>query len=568
MNDRRLQIQRVESAATFILTRVFSIVGIAILTSAVLENGSPIQAQSPNKPLKIDPALLVEAQVVWGVVAQDDNPLWPGWNASDTPVLIYLPGVQEVLINHPSAPEEFQQVDGVHGKLFDQIQVRDGVTEIAWDGQNTSKEMFGVETLVLADTLSNRKNWLRGWEGDQRESQQKLEDLDYESLRADVYEQLAMIVHEAFHVFQMRELNHKAADERDVRNYPCLSVENNVCVALESFALEKAIRAETDTELRKYACQWMAIREHRRRNLPPKALEYEDSNEFIEGTAKYIEVVFMEQMEKTNPAPPLWYFQGFEGFEDLSWFKDLRLKQMLRNMQGKVNVNNDPYGTSPVRGRLYFSGMGIALLLDKIQPDWKRMIAAPEMSLTELVRISLRPTAKELNEGWENAKQMPEYEELIRSKTELRELGTQDTLRMLDEIRSGPGTLVEIDWSSLNSDKIGLSFTPFGVRALDSDRTIYTLVPISADLSSSRYAFRQSAPTETLEDRKNKVFQFQIREKIDVEWLEKNLGTAQDGVYNVDQLDLQVSGTQFKAAKSKVTFQDGKLRFVYLPVDQ
>ena len=40
-------------------------------------------------------------------------------------------------------------------------------------------------------------------------------------------------------------------------------------------------------------------------------------------------------------------------------------------MNGEVNVNNDPYGASPLRMRLYFSGMAIAAMLDSLNADWQ-----------------------------------------------------------------------------------------------------------------------------------------------------------------------------------------------------
>ena len=50
--------------------------------------------------LKIDPLLIVQANTVWELLARDDNPIWPGWNAKSTPILFYLPGVQDLLLNH------------------------------------------------------------------------------------------------------------------------------------------------------------------------------------------------------------------------------------------------------------------------------------------------------------------------------------------------------------------------------------------------------------------------------------------------------------------------------------
>jgi hypothetical protein len=546
-----------------------SVTRIAILSTIVaallLSGHRRTYAQGDSPELKLDPALLIEAHTIWEVIGRDDNPLWPGWNATDTPIMIYLPGVQELLINHPTPPDGFDDYRGVFADCFGSVKIKSGDTLIKWDGQNTSREIYGRETLVLADTLSNRKNWLRGWVANQAETREKLQNLSYSSLRADPYEQLAMIAHEAFHVFQMRELNHKTADERDVRVYPCLSVENNVGVALESIFLAEATRATDPKDIREQAIRWLAVRLDRRRKIPESSIHYEDANEFIEGSAKYVEVACMKYLQGTQPPEQLRYFQGFNGFDDLDWFVQYRIKQMLDNMQGKVNVNNDPYGTSPVRGRLYFSGMGIALLLDKIDPEWKNKIRERDVSLTQLVERTLMPTPQQLQAGLQEARKHPELKSLYEAKRKLAQDGKEDTQRMLDGILHGPHTLAEIDWAKLESDKLALSFTAFGVRAIDQDRTIYTLVPISAQLSSAKYRFKQSVPTETLEDRQHRIFRFQLPGKVEMEWLTRRLGAPDGNSWLVDDLDLEFKGTHIQARRACVSFENSSLKFRFLP---
>src|SRR5262245_26640186 len=60
----------------------------------------------------VSPMLVAAAGDVWSVIARPDNPVWPEWNASDTPLLLYLPNRQELLIHHPKPPEGFQDYRG------------------------------------------------------------------------------------------------------------------------------------------------------------------------------------------------------------------------------------------------------------------------------------------------------------------------------------------------------------------------------------------------------------------------------------------------------------------------
>ncbi len=111
--------------------------------------------------LKVDPLLVAQASQVWSVIAQSKKPLWPGWNAADTPLLIYLTGKQDLLINHPKPPAGFKPYGGpiqcVAGKMW----VRDGETTESMDGQNTSIDLAGVRTLVVSDTAANRRQWIQ-----------------------------------------------------------------------------------------------------------------------------------------------------------------------------------------------------------------------------------------------------------------------------------------------------------------------------------------------------------------------------------------------------------------------
>ena len=80
--------------------------------------------------LQVDPRLIVEAAEAWRLIASARNPIWPGWNATDTPLLFYLPGRQDVLINHPRPPEGFVAYRGPLTFPNGRITVRDGRTTL------------------------------------------------------------------------------------------------------------------------------------------------------------------------------------------------------------------------------------------------------------------------------------------------------------------------------------------------------------------------------------------------------------------------------------------------------
>jgi hypothetical protein len=525
-------------------------------------------ASNDASRLLIDPLLLAEAEAVWRLVAGPDNPIWPGWDASDTPILFYVPNVQDVLINHPDPPERFVPYTGPHAFAGGAILVADGPTWIEWDGQNTSRELNGVPTLVVADTTSNLRQTIRGSMHDPRPIEEKLADLDHETLRADAYEQMATIAHEAFHVFQDRAAPDKGANELDARLYPCLSVKNNVAVALEATALEACLRAATDADARAAALRWLAIRIDRRADLAPEVVAYEDGNEFSEGVAMYIEWRLADVLEGRAADDALWWAQGFHGFDDLSHMREERLERLRGSLRGEVNINNDPYGMSPVRGRLYFSGMAIAAMLDRIVPDWKTRIFEADVSLTDLVEAALAPTAAQLAAARDEAYADPEHATLLEAKERLAADGRADTLAMVAAIEDGPTTGVIVDWAAFGDARSRLSFTPFGVRAVDDERTIYTLVPIEAAIGKGENGFRQRIPLDTLEDRAGRRLAFRLPEVVAPDELTSRLGPPEAGAWLVDDLDIELPGVTLRARRARLAHDGNTIVVQLLPADE
>ncbi|MEZ6092636.1 MAG: hypothetical protein R3C03_00135 [Pirellulaceae bacterium] len=557
----------------FVLLMITNGILVFLFENAVVgqEVGNASESAEVETRLQIDPALLLQMKCVWEVIGQEENPVWPGWDARETPVMFYLPGIQDVLINHPSPPDDFVPYTGPLQAAFPQMSVRDGKTEIEFDGQNTSRVMFGEQTLIVADTLSNRKNWLRGWASGSGELEQRLHDLEYRSMRADPYSQMEMIAHEAFHVFQYKFLNHTLANDFNARYYPCLDVEGNVALVLEGKAMLRAIKAESSDEARKHALQWLAIRLDRRKSMNDKAIAFEDDNEFMEGLATYAGLICMESLEGRESPEALDYVQGFYGFQDMSAQRERHLKILSGYMRGEINVNNDRFGVAPARKRMYSSGLGIALMLDRIAPEvWKTEISRPEMAMTELIRKHLDPTEGELESALAAGRDDDELADLNTAKQALANEGNADTKRMVDEIVSGPNTLIVIDWSDFAPDQRGLSYTSFGLRSVDETTVIYTLVPIQAIWGKNIGGFKQQIPRPTLDNSEQRQTQFQLTESVSQGWLTEKIGTTQDGTWSVDELELELPGASVNARKASISLNENVLtiKILNVPVEK
>jgi hypothetical protein len=163
--------------------------------------------------------------------------------------------------------------------------------------------------------------------------------------------------------------------------------------------------------------------------------------------------------------------QGFQGFADLRPQRERLVREMVRNLRGEVIVNNDPCGTAPLRFRLYYSGMAIGVLLDRLAPGWHHDIIVADTSLTALLRDALRPTDTELVAALATARADTGVAMLRAAKTRLAEEGRTRILGKLAALESGPGTRLIVDYSALGTPGVALSFTPFGITVVDSVRT-------------------------------------------------------------------------------------------------
>jgi len=459
--------------------------------------------------LKIDPLMIVATGEVWDVIAKPENPVWPGWNAADTPILIYLPDVQDVLINHPKPPSDFTPYEGPIQVKAGAIFIRDGKTLIDFDGQNTSREVFGVETLVVADTLSSRKQSVSYWLSDSRAVEDKIRELSYDQLRPNPYDHLALVAHEAFHVFQFRKAPNKGGNELALAQYPALSVKNNVGWAMEGEALAAALRANTPKEVRSAALRWLAVRQDRRKSLPEVVIAYEDGTEFNEGLAKYVEYRLFQVLQNRTPNPRMFTAQGFRGYADLDVERERLIEAMVSHLRGEVNVNNDPYGAAPARMRLYFSGMAIAAFLDRMgATGWHERILQPSTTLVGLAEKVLAAGAEELPAALKEAQSSPGHDELIRRKEQLEREGQGFASRILEGIVDNPHGVVVVDYSALGSPQVNLSFTPFGILSVDDSRTIYRMIPLAAGIGSTRITQTESLPS--LVDKKTKQLVFPL----------------------------------------------------------
>jgi hypothetical protein len=539
---------------------------LTLLILARASFGGP-EDPSHSTVIGVSPLLVDAAAEVWGLIARADNPVWPGWNASDTPLLLYLPGQQDLLINHPHPPEGFLRYSGPLAFPGGQVWVKDGPTLIAVDGQNTSKDVAGVKTLVVADPLSNLRQRVGGLLEDPRPAAEKARSIRFEDLVSDPYDQLAFIVHEAFHVYQARTAPSRETNEMLLLAYPTLSVKNNTLFALEAAELGRAIEARDSGARREAALRWLALRDERRTEIPARASQYEDGVEFMEGLAKYTEYRLFEVLEGRTPAPGLLRAQGFRGYSDLSARRHQLLEQMRKNMRGEVNVNNDPYGTAPVRFRLYYSGMAVGLLLDRIAPDWKQQLWSSDRSMTEIARSALHPSDTERAAALAAVRSEPAYSDVFASKTKLAEAGHKEFAARLAAIETGTGTGITVDYSALASSKVALGFTPFGITVVDEARTIFAQIPINAKFGDGSQISEVFA-LPMLRDTSRRQMKIRLENPISQAEVARRIAPAVLGATTPRPVVLELPGVKLDLKNATIEWEANTLRIALAPTGE
>lgn len=517
----------------------------------------PLLLMLPQAPeLRVDPLLLAEAADVWSVIAGPDNPVWPGWDASGTPILFYLPGVQDALVNHPAPPAGFVRASGPWLPEGWTLHLRDGATTMTLDGQNTSTVVAGIPTLVVADPLSNLRAQLALLLDDPRPRDERLLDLAPDRLAGDVHDELGMIVHEAFHVHQDVAGPGKSASEGWLLQYPWLAAPVNATFALEGELLARALETSDEEAAWECALRWLAVRRDRRGALPAQAVAYEDGTEFNEGLAKYTEWRLSEVLEGRDAPGGLWWRRGFRGQAELGAWRARLLRQLRDVCSGQQVVNGDPYGSGGLRFRLYSTGMAVGALLDRLgMDDWHARIFEPDTTLTGLVEELLAPDEAALAAALADARAADGWDALLAGKQAFEAKGLRAARAAAEAIERAPN-LLTLDFSAVDASP-GLTFTPFGLTRVDAARTIYGVIPMSGQLGSHA-SFQQERVAPVLVDTGRKTLSFALAGPPDL------AGPGQDESPRAD-LVLELPGATVRARRARVRVEKGSITLVLVP---
>jgi len=481
---------------------------IALVLSAACTRRPAVTAATAEGPagaIRIDPMLLVSVAEVRRILAAVGDSIYPGLSAERVPVLLYRPGVQDVLVGFPKLPIGFSAVRApqLGGET---VLVRDDTTFMNIDDQNTTRSIDGVHAAVIADQHSRLRNRLRGalLERPRDAAERWLEGWNFVP---SAYDELLLILHETFHVVQERRSPGKRANEAAVARYPVLDSVNNALIALEAHALRDALLNPSAEGRRENAARFVAVRAERRARIDSASAAWEDLNEFVEGTARYVEYRFLKTARHVRPSPELFLRTGFAGYGDgLDTVFARRLNDMVAIASGTDDRFGNPFGGAPARYRSYELGAAQALLLDDIAPRWKERIFDPGVHLSALIAEALPLSAAARAGAVAEAKRAYRYDSILAAKGDLERRGRLAIQARVDSIRAAGLATVTIAYERAGT-RLGMTYTPFGVTAVSPGVALYDLVPITVRFENgSELVMKQVIPI--IVDRNAKTLTF------------------------------------------------------------
>ncbi len=262
---------------------------------------------------------------------QMPDSVWPGYDLSKRPFIVYIPEKWALLLNYSkeadgftSYPEDWPALGT--NVLFHKGQYKDLAGQLAF--------------YVSVDTM---------------------ETVAVSSLGQSEVELFGYIIHEALHQYQYDAFG-EIPWERE-QKYPIQDRENTALAYLEMRLLMDALRMATADDRERcleYMRQFVAVRNHRWKQSDPFVEKYEQGKEISEGTAEYVEMRSIELMTQLEYESSL-----SELTKSLSeHFSSISMPEFqLSDFQNRITENSVSPEDMP-RNRIYPVASAQGFLLD------------------------------------------------------------------------------------------------------------------------------------------------------------------------------------------------------------
>jgi hypothetical protein len=236
-----------------------------------------------------------------------------------------------------------------------------------------------------------------------------------------------LLIHEAFHVFQARRHPKWGGNEVEQLLYPVDDPEVLAQRRLESAALARALAAGRRPATLAWAARALSARRDRFARLPESASAYERGTEMKEGLARYVETKAAGQEEPLLP--------------------------------------QEEFPAQAVRLRSYASGCAIGLILDRLDPAWKRQLEEKDdVALDQLLRRAVADgRAIEFSAADEEAARRRAADDVVALKAR--------NAALLQEFLLAPGWTVVVE---TEDPVFPHGFDPWNVERLSASEVLHT----------------------------------------------------------------------------------------------
>lgn len=386
---------------------MIGLVGLCLLSTAILalsNRNLPTRSQVTDRLSDESKAQLGE---VIRLRQNLGSEIWPGWDETDVPIIVYNEAYA-FLVGYADPPNGWVRMP--------QEQERGGPWEIVPDDDffgepyyrqplpnpDITPENFtvkvGAQWVATMWTLEYAE--IAFYEGFQDSLPPFLTAIfPYRIMwnlimgETDTY--IAALEHESFHVFQGTVVPERLAEAEFANlyeeTYPWDDEASEAAWQTEVDLLQAAVRAETDEEAVRLAQEFLAQRDERRATigLSVELITFEQEREWLEGLAKYAEVTIGQVAAASPtyiPIPELADNEDFHAYTTRERYWSQQVGEIGR-LSGREGAT-----------RFYYTGMGQAILLDRLLPNWKERVFDPNVSLEDLLREAVWPESAARNQ--------------------------------------------------------------------------------------------------------------------------------------------------------------------------
>ncbi|HNT24113.1 MAG TPA: hypothetical protein PKM21_07105 [Anaerolineales bacterium] len=368
---------------------------VAAAISALTNIGLPTHSQVTERLSELEKARLAETIHLRQELG---DAVWPGWGQADIPIIVYNEEYA-FLVGYPDPPDGWLKMP--------RRQARGGAWEPVpgdiFQGQVYYRQQLAGPNLTPENyTVLVGERWVATME-----TKEYMEIKFYADIRQQIPPFLQEVFpyrlvwgflvdetenyiggleHESFHALQGSLAGERLAEaeyaNQNESQYPWDDTTLDKLWQQEMDLLVQAVQADTTEQAAELGRQFLVQRDARRAEtgLSQELIDYERQREWLEGLAKYAELVIGRSAGATSAYT---YLPALEADPDFNAYATRQ-----RYWEGQIGEAQRTTGRSGGTC-FYYSGFAQAVLLDRLLPGWQTQAFEPGVMLEDLLRQAL-----------------------------------------------------------------------------------------------------------------------------------------------------------------------------------